>query len=45
MRLKADETYFLYSEGGASFLSKETITIVEVRLSRIELRKKVTKPT
>lgn len=34
-----------YSEGGTSFLTKETMTMVAVRLSRIELRKKLTKPT
>lgn len=39
------DTYLRYSDGGTSFLNKETMTIVEVRLSRIELRKKVTKPT
>lgn len=38
-------TYFLYSDGGASFRSKETIIIVVVRLSSIELRMKVTNPT
>lgn len=38
------DTYFRYSDGGTSFLNKETMTIVEVRLSRTELRKKVTKP-
>ncbi|KAJ0941287.1 hypothetical protein HanRHA438_Chr02g0092811 [Helianthus annuus] len=35
---------FLYSDGGTSFLNKETMTIVDVRLSRTELRAKVTKP-
>lgn len=38
------KAYFLYSDGGTSLRSKDTITIVEVRLSRIELRKKVTIP-
>lgn len=38
------ETYLRYSDGGTSFLNKETMTIVDVRLSRIALRKKVTKP-
>jgi hypothetical protein len=37
-------SYFLYSDGGTSFRSNETITIVEVKLSRIELKKKVTNP-
>lgn len=37
--------YFRYSDGGTSFRNKETITIVDVKLSRTELRKKVTKPT
>lgn len=43
--MKSWEAYFLYSEEGTSFRNKETIIIVEVKLSRIELRKKVTKPT
>ena len=30
------DAYFLYSDGGTSFCNKETITIVDVRLSRIE---------
>lgn len=37
--------YLLYSDGGTSFRKRETITIVEVKLSRTELRKNVTKPT
>lgn len=39
------KTYLRYSDGGTSFLSKETMTIVEVKLSSTELRKKVIKPT
>ena len=38
------KTYFRYSDGGISFRNRETMTIVDVRLSRIELRKNVTKP-
>eukprot|EP01018_Ginkgo_biloba_P039934 Gb_21252 [translate_table: standard] len=38
-------TYFLYSGSGTSFRKRDTMTIVEVRLSNMELRKKVMDPT
>lgn len=36
--------HFRYSDGGTSFRNKETMTIVDVKLSRTELRKNVTNP-
>jgi len=38
------DTYFRYSDGGTNFRNRETITMVDVRLSRTELRKNVTIP-
>jgi len=38
------DTYFRYSDGGTNFRNRETITMVDVRLSRTELRKNVTNP-
>jgi len=36
-----EKSYFLYSDGGTNFRSNDTITIVDVKLSMIALRKKV----
>lgn len=41
----SDGTYLRYSEGGTNFRNKDTITIVDVKLSSMELRKNVTNPT